>query len=89
MTTRKTKRKEKQPSFAEHLREMADRNPELERNAVFLCLLRDAEFDEECDGDCQDENYKKMIQIRKIFFYDIHCRSNSIHHFTITLIPSE
>ena len=27
---------------------------ELERNAVFLCLLRDAEFDEECDYD--DDN---------------------------------
>lgn len=51
MATRKTKRKEKQPSFAEHLRGMADRNPELERNAAFLCMLRDAELDEECDYD--------------------------------------
>ena len=51
MTTRKTKRKEKQSNLVRHLREMADRNPELERNAAFLCLLRDAEFDEECDYD--------------------------------------
>ena len=57
MATRKTKRKEEQPSFAEHLRGMADRNPELERNAAFLCLLRDAEFDEEYgDEDEEDDD---------------------------------
>lgn len=51
MTTRKTKRKEKQHNLVKHLKEMADRNPELERNAAFLCMLRDAELDEECDYD--------------------------------------
>ena len=53
MATRKNE--VKQPKFSEELKEMADRNPELENNPVFLCLLRDAEFDEEIDEGDDDE----------------------------------
>lgn len=45
----KAKKIKKKHKFSDDLKDMAWRNPELENNPVFLCLLNQTEFDEELE----------------------------------------